>query len=204
MPLAEKSTLAETETCIGEVKENSDSQSKSTPSISQPVSHVTDLLGLLEESTDSTPVTLGISSINQNVPNGGSLLDLLDETPNPAAPLPLVAYNNNGLLVEFSFVRPPSSPALLVINSCATNSSSSDISDFQLQAAVPKNVQIQLQAPSGSSLPASGGGSVTQSLRILNPQKVPLRMRLRLSFTHNGHLVQEISEVNNFPAEAWQ
>ncbi|XP_077155422.1 AP-1 complex subunit gamma-like 2 isoform X2 [Ranitomeya variabilis] len=203
MPLVEKSTLAETETCIGEVKENRDSQSKSTPSISQPVSHVTDLLGLLEETTDSTPVTLGISSINQNVPNGGSLLDLLDETPNPA-PLPLVAYNNNGLLVEFSFVRPPSSPALLVINSCATNSSSSDISDFQLQAAVPKNVQIQLQAPSGSSLPASGGGSVTQSLRILNPQKVPLRMRLRLSFTHNGHLVQEISELNNFPAEAWQ
>ncbi|XP_073527177.1 AP-1 complex subunit gamma-like 2 isoform X2 [Phyllobates terribilis] len=203
MPLAEKSTLSETETCIGEVKEKSDSQSKSTPSITHPVSHVTDLLGLLEESIDSTPVTSVISSINQNIPNGGSLLDLLDETPNPA-PLPLVAYNNNGLLVEFSFMRPPSSPALLVINSCATNSSSSDMSDFQLQAAVPKNVQIQLQAPSGSSLPASGGGSVTQSIRILNPQKVPLRMRLRLSFTHNGHLVQEISEMNNFPAEAWQ
>ncbi|KAM4050954.1 AP-1 complex subunit gamma-like 2 isoform 2-T2 [Anomaloglossus baeobatrachus] len=203
MPLAEKSTLAETETGIGEVKEKSNSESKSTPSVTQPFSHVTDLLGLLEESTDSTPVTSGISSINQNVSNGGSLLDLLDETPN-SAPLPLVAYNNNGVQVQFSFMRPPSSPALLVINSCATNSSSSDISDFQLQAAVPKNVQIQLQAPSGSSLPGFGGGSVTQSIRILNPQKVPLRMRLRLSFTHNGNLVQEMCEVNSFPTETWK
>ncbi|XP_075708872.1 AP-1 complex subunit gamma-like 2 [Rhinoderma darwinii] len=202
--MPEKSNLTENEYCIGEIKEKSESKPESISSSSQPVSHVTDLLGLLEESTDSTPVTSGVSSINQNIPNGSSLLDLLDETPNPAAPLSLVAYNKNGVQVEFSFMRPPSSPALLVINSCATNSSSSDIADFQLQAAVPKNVQIQLQAPSGPSLPAFNGGSVTQSIRILNPQKVSLRMRLRLSFTHNGNLVQEICEVNNFPAETWQ
>ncbi|XP_072006771.1 AP-1 complex subunit gamma-like 2 [Engystomops pustulosus] len=204
MPLPENSTLAETEISIEEIKEKNESQPKSIPSTSQPASYVTDLLGLLEESTEITPITSGVSSIHQNVPNGGSLLDLLDETPNPGALPSHVAYNNNGLLVEFSFTRPPSSPALLVVNSCATNSSSSDISDFQLQAAVPKNVQIQLQAPSGSSLPASGGGSVTQSIRILNPQKVPLRMRLRLSFTHNGNPIQEICEVNNFPAQTWQ
>ncbi|KAM3940239.1 AP-1 complex subunit gamma-like 2 [Leptodactylus fuscus] len=204
MPLPEKSTLAETEISIEEMKENSERQPESITTSSQPVSNVTDLLGLLEESTDSTPVNSGISSVSQNIPNGGSLLDLLDETPATAALPSLIAYNNNGVQVEFSFTRPPTSPALLVINSCATNSSSSDISDFQLQAAVPKSVQIQLQAPSGSSLPASGGGSVTQSIRILNPQKVPLRMRLRLSFTHNGNLVQEICEVNNFPAETWQ
>lgn len=205
MPLPEKSDLAETETCIGEIKENSEIQPKSIPTSSQPVSYVTDLLGLLEESTDSTPVTSGVSPINQNIPNGGSLLDLLDETPTPAALPSLVVYNNNnGLQVEFSFMRPPSSPALLIINSSATNSSSSDIPDFQLQAAVPKSVQIQLQAPSGSLLPASGGGSVTQTIRILNPQKVPLRMRLRLSFTLNENLVQELREVNDFPAETWQ
>ncbi|XP_044130242.1 AP-1 complex subunit gamma-like 2 [Bufo gargarizans] len=203
MPVPEKSTLAETEACIEEIKEESENQPKSIPSSSQPVSYVTDLLGLLEESSDSLPVTSEVSSINQNLPNG-SLLDLLDEMPKSAALPSLVVYNNNGLQVEFSFTRQPSSPALLVINSCATNSSSSDVSDFQLQAAVPKSIQIQLQAPSGSSVPASGGGSVTQSIRILNPQKVPLRMRLRLSFTHNGNLVQDICEVNNCPTEAWQ
>ncbi|KAG9486943.1 hypothetical protein GDO78_007026 [Eleutherodactylus coqui] len=204
MPLPEKSTGAETETYIGEIKEKTESQPKSIPSSSQAVSYVTDLLGLLEESAHSTPVAAEVSSINQNVPNGESLLDLLDEAPNPAALPPLIAYNKNGLQVEFSFTRPPSTSALLVVNSCATNSSSSDITDLQLQAAVPKSVQIQLQAPSGSLLPASGGGSVTQCLRILNPQKVPLRMRLRLSFTQNGNQVQEICEVNDFPAETWQ
>ncbi|MEE6520623.1 hypothetical protein FKM82_018545 [Ascaphus truei] len=90
---------------------------------------------------------------------------------------PLVVYNNGGIHVKFSFLRPPSSPALLIITSCATNSSTGDITDFQLQAAAPKSVQIQLQAPSGSSLAALGGGSVTQTIRVLNPQKTNTRLQ---------------------------
>ncbi|XP_063769660.1 AP-1 complex subunit gamma-like 2 isoform X1 [Pseudophryne corroboree] len=206
MPLPEKSTTGDNASFIREVKEKDVSPPALSSSSSQPVSHVTDLLGLLDVGTDSilTPVASGASAVNQIVPNGGSLLDLLDETPNPAALPSIVVYNKDGLEVEFSFMRPPSSPALLVINSCARNSSSSDITDFQLQAAVPKSVQIQLMAPSGSSLEASGEGSVTQSIRVLNPQKIPLRMRVRLSFMHNGNSVHEICEVSNFPPGTWQ
>ncbi|XP_075425203.1 AP-1 complex subunit gamma-like 2 [Ascaphus truei] len=171
----------------------------------RPPSEVTDLLGLLEE-TNNLPVisvTARPPTVTQSVPNGGSLLELLGDPPNPELP-PLVVYNNGGIHVKFSFLRPPSSPALLIITSCATNSSTGDITDFQLQAAAPKSVQIQLQAPSGSSLAALGGGSVTQTIRVLNPQKIPLRMRLRLSFSRNENSVQEMCEISDFPAETWQ
>ncbi|CAI9542844.1 unnamed protein product, partial [Staurois parvus] len=115
-----------------------------------PASHVTDLLGLLEDNTDNmlAPVIVGTSTVNQNDSSEGSLLDLLDENPTPATPPSIEVYNNGNLQVEFSFLRPPSSPSLLVINSRAINNSSTNITDFLLQAAVPKSVQLQLQAPS--------------------------------------------------------
>ncbi|KAM5192823.1 AP-1 complex subunit gamma-like 2 isoform 1-T3 [Mantella aurantiaca] len=206
MPLPEKSNTEDAETIIVEKKEKFENPPENNPSSNIPASHVTDLLGLLDNSTDNllTPVIAETSTVNQIDSSGGSLLDLLDETPTPAS-LPLMeVYNNGSLHVEFSFLRPPSSPSLLVINSRATNNSSTNITDFLLQAAVPKSVQLQLQAPSGNLLAASGEGSVTQSIRILNPQKAPLRMRLRLSFIHNGNSMMEVCEVNNFPAGTWQ
>ncbi|XP_072271203.1 AP-1 complex subunit gamma-like 2 [Pyxicephalus adspersus] len=205
MPLPEKSNTGDSENLIVETKDKIEGPPENNMSSNIPASHVTDLLGLLEDNISNllTPVTAETSTVNQNESGGGSLLDLLDETPAPASLPSLEVYNNGSLQVEFSFLRPPSNSSLLVITSCATNNSSTNITDFQLQAAVPKSVQLQLQAPSGNLLAASGESSVTQSIRVLNPQKVPLRMRLRLSFTHNGNSVCEVCEVNNFPAGAW-
>ncbi|CAH2294471.1 AP-1 complex subunit gamma-1 isoform X1 [Pelobates cultripes] len=203
MPVEEKSAAGD---ILGEERRTPvESLPQSQPSSVQTLSQVTDLLGLLEESPVNviTPVPAADLNVTQNLPNGGSLLDLLDETPVPALP-PLVVYNNHGLNVEFSFLRPPTNPALLVITSCATNSSDSDMTDFQMQAAVPKSVQLQLQAPSGSIVKASGIGAVTQCIRVLNPQKVPLKMRLRFSFSQSGNSAQEICEIGNFPVGTWQ
>lgn len=46
---------------------------------------VNDLLGLLDNSTDNllAPVSVVPSIVNQNDSSGGSLLDLLGETPTP-------------------------------------------------------------------------------------------------------------------------
>ncbi|XP_041436118.1 AP-1 complex subunit gamma-1 isoform X2 [Xenopus laevis] len=206
MPLPEKST-EDNEHAMPELSEAKKSIPIDNSQINsiQPTSQVTDLLGLLEVSTDTTmnPSSTPVPPLLQNITSGSSLLDLLDEPINHAIPT-LVVYSKDGLQVEFSFMRPPSNPALLVITSSATNSSSSDISDFQLQAAVPKSIQIQLQAPNGSLVPAFEGGSVTQCIRVLNPQKVPLKMRLRFSCLHNGNTVQEMCEVSNFPSATWQ
>ncbi|KAJ1137226.1 hypothetical protein NDU88_003639 [Pleurodeles waltl] len=166
-------------------------------------SHVTDLLDLLGES-DSNPVIPVAPLVAQNASDGGILLDLLGVLPTPAAIPPLMVFNKNGLQVSFTFERPESSSALLVITTSISNSTAADISDFVFQAAVPKNLQLQLQAPSGNMVPASNEGVITQLIRILNPQKVPLKMRLRLSYTHFGNSIQEVCEVSNFPPATWQ
>ena len=54
-----------------------------------------------------------------------------------------------------------------------------------------------------------GGGvnnaipGLTQVLHVNNPQKNPLRMKVRVSYTANGTPVLEQSEINNFPANTW-
>ncbi|PIO35830.1 hypothetical protein AB205_0187000 [Aquarana catesbeiana] len=189
MPLPEKSNTGIVESIIAENKDIAENPAENNLSSNGPASHVTDLLGLLENSADNLLTPAIVGTVNQN-----------DSTPLPS----IEVYNNGSLQVEFSFLRPSASPTLLIINSRAINNSSTNITDFLLQAAVPKSVQLQLQAPSGNLLAAFGEGSVTQSIRLLNPQKVPLRMRLRLSFTHNGNSVLEVCEVNNFPEGTWQ
>ncbi|XP_045697046.1 AP-1 complex subunit gamma-like 2 isoform X3 [Phyllostomus hastatus] len=137
----------------------------------------------------------------------GTLIHLLDLpcAPPALAPIPnLKVFEREGLQLNLSFVRPPGTPALLLITVTATNASEGDVTHFVCQAAVPKSFQLQLQAPSGDTVPAQGGLPMTQLLRILNPNKAPLRLKLRLTYNHFGQSVQEIFEVNNLPVETWQ
>ncbi|XP_054433815.1 AP-1 complex subunit gamma-like 2 isoform X2 [Pteronotus mesoamericanus] len=137
----------------------------------------------------------------------GTLIHLLDLPCAPPAPAPipnLRVFEREGLQLNLSFVRPPGTPALLLITVTATNASEGDVTHFVCQAAVPKSFQLQLQAPSGDTVPAQGGLPMTQLLRILNPNKAPLRLKLRLTYNHFGQSVQEVFEVNNLPVETWQ
>ncbi|XP_058285202.1 AP-1 complex subunit gamma-like 2 isoform X3 [Hylobates moloch] len=138
---------------------------------------------------------------------GGALVHLLDLpcAPPPPAPIPdLKVFEREGVQLNLSFIRPPENPALLLITVTATNFSEGDVTHFICQAAVPKSLQLQLQAPSGNTVPARGGLPITQLFRILNPNKAPLRLKLRLTYNHFHQSVQEIFEVNNLPVESWQ
>ncbi|XP_012589513.1 PREDICTED: AP-1 complex subunit gamma-like 2 isoform X3 [Condylura cristata] len=165
-------------------------------------SNLLDLLDLLD----------GTSGETQHVPPlipspGDALAHLLDLScaPPPPAPIPsLKVFEREGLQLNLSFVRPPGTPDLLLITITATNASGDDVTHFICQAAVPKGLQLQLQAPSGDTVAAQSGLPITQLLRILNPNKAPLRLKLRLTYNHFGQSVQEIFEVNNLPVETWQ
>ncbi|XP_053451160.1 AP-1 complex subunit gamma-like 2 isoform X6 [Nycticebus coucang] len=138
---------------------------------------------------------------------GGTSVHLLDLpcAPPPPVPIPnLKVFEREGVQLNLSFIRPPGTPALLLITVTATNSSGGDVTHFICQAAVPKSFQLQLQAPSGDTVPARGGLPITQLFRILNPNKAPLRLKLRLTYNHFGQPVQEIFEVNNLPVETWR
>uniref|UniRef100_A0A4W6ED17 AP-1 complex subunit gamma n=1 Tax=Lates calcarifer TaxID=8187 RepID=A0A4W6ED17_LATCA len=117
---------------------------------------------------------------------------------------PMTAYNKNGLKIDFTFERANPNPNIAVITIHASNSTEAEMTDFVFQAAVPKTFQLQLLSPSSNVVPALNQGTVTQVIRVLNPQKQQLRMRIKLTYTHKGSPVQDLAEVNNFPPQSWQ
>uniref|UniRef100_A0AAR2LNZ3 AP-1 complex subunit gamma n=1 Tax=Pygocentrus nattereri TaxID=42514 RepID=A0AAR2LNZ3_PYGNA len=91
----------------------------------------------------------------------------------------------------------------ITVTFTASNSTQSDITSFTLQAAVPKSVQLQMKAPSGDVIPAQGRGTVTQTILLNNPNKASLKMRVRLSYTSQGTLCQDMVQIDSFPSPAW-
>ncbi|XP_053119621.1 AP-1 complex subunit gamma-like 2 isoform X2 [Hemicordylus capensis] len=181
--------------CVLEVALSSNSKEQES-------NQVSDLLDLLGGPIDSSP-----PQPSTDTPVASSFLDLLGELSSPAtAALPrLTIYEQDGLLVEFSMERPPLEPTLLLITATVSNTTPDDITGFSLQVAVPKSFQVELLAPSGSTVSGQGGSPITQLIRVLNPKKVPLRMRLRLAYSlPSGSLVQRIEEISSFPEAAWK
>ncbi|KAG9461447.1 hypothetical protein GDO78_016864, partial [Eleutherodactylus coqui] len=84
---------------------------------------------------------------------------------------PITAYNKNGLKIDFSFERSSTNASVTVITTQAFNSTDSEMTDYVFQAAVPKTFQLQLLSPSSNVLPPFSAGSVTQVIKVLNPQK---------------------------------
>jgi len=68
-----------------------------------------------------------------------------------------------------------------------------------LQAAVPKSMQLEILAASSTEIGANGG-SISQVLKVNNPNKAVVKMRLKVSFHRDGQQVQDQGEVSNFPA----
>ncbi|VDH91650.1 AP-1 complex subunit gamma-1 [Mytilus galloprovincialis] len=174
-------------------------------------SGVNDLLDILGDVANVTSSTAPVSIPNtQPVPMGNDLMDLLGGSPinnqmngGNGFP-PMTAFNKNGLLVEFLIEKDISDPDVTSINIKATNSTQSPMSEFVFQAAVPKSFHLQLNPPSGNSVPPANSGSVTQLIKVKNPSKQTLRMRIKISYSHNGQTVTDMGEVNSFPATLWQ
>ncbi len=114
----------------------------------------------------------------------------------------LVGYNKNDISITFHFDK-PSAAGLIVMNLDIVNSSAWPISEFYLQAAVPKSMQLDIMAASSTNIEANGG-SIQQVLKVNNPNKAVLKMRLKISFSRNGQPCLDQGEVSNFPPELLQ
>ncbi|KAK6922155.1 Clathrin/coatomer adaptor, adaptin-like, N-terminal [Dillenia turbinata] len=115
----------------------------------------------------------------------------------------IVAFESNSLRINFDFSKTPGNPQATLIQAKFSNSSPNVYTDFIFQAAVPKFLQLHLDPASGNTLPASGNGSITQSLRVTNNQhgKKPLVMRIRIAYKVNGKDTLEEGQINNFPRD---
>ena len=113
----------------------------------------------------------------------------------------MVGYNNNDISITFQFDRPSPSGSLVNMNLNIVNMASIPASDFVLQAAVPKSMQLEMLPASSTDIPANGTGSINLTLKVNNPSFAALKMRLKLSFNRGGQSIQDATQVSNFPPE---
>ncbi|PNF30356.1 hypothetical protein B7P43_G13425 [Cryptotermes secundus] len=165
-----------------------------------------DLLGGLDlNSITSAPVAPQNNSnilLNTNQSSNFLVDGLLNSEPVINHLPSITAYEKNGLKIVFSLERLPENPNTTVIRMSAMNETLNPITEFLFQAAVPKTFQLQMLSPSGTVI--APADQVTQVLRITNPNKTALRMRIRVSYSAGGTTLQDQAEVNNFPPESWQ
>ncbi|KPJ07940.1 AP-1 complex subunit gamma-1 [Papilio machaon] len=108
----------------------------------------------------------------------------------------VTALERNGLLVEF-LVCGGGDTATLTMRAVSTARSA--LTDFLFQAAVPRTFRLDMMSPSGTVLTPQG--EITQVLKVTNPSRTPLRLRIRVSYNIEGSPVLEQAEVNNFPPD---
>ncbi|CAB3982938.1 AP-1 complex subunit gamma-1-like [Paramuricea clavata] len=138
-------------------------------------------------------------------PAPGLTTDLLPSFNHQAPPPPqgipsVTAYNKNGVKIDFNFQKVDNNPAnILDIALIVSNALAVPVTDFVFQAAVPKTLQLQLQSPSGNIIPPNNSGQITQLVKVANPQKAPLRMRIKVNYVVNGSPVSDQAEINDFP-----
>uniref|UniRef100_A0A672R875 AP-1 complex subunit gamma n=1 Tax=Sinocyclocheilus grahami TaxID=75366 RepID=A0A672R875_SINGR len=186
----------------GEIKEPDTSKPKPVEAglLSEPASQVCDLLDLL----GGTDTPLQPSPAPTSTPTTTSSADLLDLLGGlEPTPVPTVSvYEKNGLSLKIQYDKQTETE--VTVSLIASNSTQNDITSFTLQAAVPKSVQLQMKAPSGNVIPAHGLGQVTQTVLLNNPNKVSLKMRIRVSYSNQGAMHQDTVQIDSFPSTACQ
>lgn len=160
----------------------------------------TDLLDLLGD-IDFNPISSDNSELQQSSEKSSSF----DEFTTPVLNnIPSIsAFEKNGLKLRFSFEKSLDNPQSVIILLTATNETPNPMKDFLFQAAVPKTFQLQLLPPTSTVIPPSNSGNIQQTIKIINPNKNLLRMRIRISYNVNGVAIQDQTEINNFPAAIW-
>lgn len=119
---------------------------------------------------------------------------------------PMTVYDANSLRMVFEFHRSTDpldmnyDSSMLQIRALTSNTGSLPIESYEMQVAVPKSFQLQmLPASSKCLLPGQAVTPVTQTLKITNPSKLPLRLRVRILFTQNGTQKSDQFQIDNFP-----
>ncbi|PKC75369.1 gamma-adaptin [Rhizophagus irregularis] len=188
----------------------SDTTDNLTPSRSNPKDDIMSLFNtgpttttspnLIENTPSANPlddlITTSLPSTNEN------LLAISPPT-ETNAPEQFVAYNKNGFKIGLSPFKDQNNPNILNINVTFHNVGvGSDVQNLLFQAAVPKTQRLQMQPPSSTTI--APGAIVTQTIRVANPQRVNVRLKLRIVYdTSAGGKVDDIAEFSGFPQDFW-
>ncbi|KAJ1910358.1 clathrin associated protein complex large subunit [Tieghemiomyces parasiticus] len=131
------------------------------------------------------------------------MFDLLGGTDSSPAPAPVESsyecYHKHGLLVTLTPRKDPSRPQDVLIRVRFINQlPDTPIASILLQVAVPTSQTLHMQPPSSTELGPNEEAS--QNISIHNPNRSPLRLRLKVAFAPGGDKVTDIVQFAGFPA----
>jgi AP-1 complex subunit gamma-1 len=122
------------------------------------------------------------------------------------APVIVPGFTHNGLTIEFECTKPDAwnKGVSLLIAKCK-NAAPDTIHGFNLQCAVPKYVTMEMEPPSSTSVPITGGMNpklVTQKIKVTNSMlgTKNLMLKLKVSFTLQGNKTEHMATCSAFPA----
>ncbi|KAJ1992855.1 clathrin associated protein complex large subunit [Coemansia spiralis] len=107
-------------------------------------------------------------------------------------------YNSNGIRITLTPSKKPKAPAVVELLATFYNEGEVAISELNFLVAVPKSQKLQILPPSGQHV--SAGSSVTQHIKIANPSKTHLRLRMKLSFMADGQNNESMFDYSGFPS----
>jgi len=141
----------------------------------------TDLFGMMNAAPPPAIETLNIPF--ESIQSGGSA----------------VVYEKNNMRITFNFASNPPHPTISTTAVTFVNVGPMPISNLSFQVAVPKALQVKLQAASSNMVAPNQAQAVTQVMLIANPTKVPIKIRFKLDFAINGQMVSDMGECSSFP-----
>ncbi|KAG7306920.1 hypothetical protein JYU34_007028 [Plutella xylostella] len=174
---------------------NGDVEHKPAPTNNNTTNDILDLLSGLE--LNMSPPLSATSLVNNNAPAPTLVGDLLTDTAPQKPTLTVSALEANGVSVTLGVHKLTADCVQLTMRAAYCGHAA--LSDFLFQCAVPRTFQLDMMSPSGTVLAPQT--EITQVLKITNPSRSPLRLRIRVSYNMDGAPVLEQAEVNNFPAD---
>merc|ERR1719263_2554211 len=112
----------------------------------------------------------------------------------PGTFAPFVAWNKNGMVIEFSCSKDASNPSITNIEAGFTNSTGAPFDALNFQVAVPKYMQLKMTPPSSTTVPPNNSGKTTQLFKVANSMhgQKPVILKLKIEYTTMGQPVSEM------------
>ena len=115
------------------------------------------------------------------------------------------AFSHEGLSVEFECSKPDTwNKQKSTLVATFINKTDAPIYGLSMQCAVPKYVTMDMQPPTSTTVPQSGGNAkaVTQTIVVVNSMlgTKNLMLKLKVGFTTKGTKIDHMATASGFPA----